>query len=168
MIKKITLKDFDIVKDLFKSVTADMSSAGIDQWDDKYPSYDILTEDITSGSAFGYFIENKPEAYIVLNEKYDREYDEVEWQYDHGNSLIIHRLAVHPDFQNRGIAKSMMNFAEIFASENKYSAIRFDAFEKNHKSVNFYEKLGYSIPGTVRFRKGIFCCFEKLLKPSVL
>ena len=168
MIKKIILKDFDNIKELFNSVTADMLSAGIDQWDDKYPSHDILKEDITSGSAFGYFIENKPEAYIVLNEKYDREYDEVEWHYDHVNSLIIHRLAVHPDFQNRGIAKSMMNFAENFASENKYSAIRFDAFEKNHKSVNFYENLGYRIAGTVRFRKGIFYCFEKLLQLSVL
>jgi RimJ/RimL family protein N-acetyltransferase len=42
-------------------------------------------------------------------------------------------------------------------------ALRLDAFTGNAPSLRLYQTLGYEDVGQVRFRKGLFRCFEKAL-----
>lgn len=163
MIKKLKIIDLDNACKIFHSVINKMKSQGIDQWDDIYPAMNILKEDILSESAFGYFIDGKPIAYIALNTRFDKEYNDVKWSLNHENSLVVHRLAIHSDFQNQGIGKKLMKFAEEYAVKNKYSGIRFDAFSKNPQALYLYKSLGYQEAGFVTFRKGKFIVFEKAL-----
>ncbi|CAH0207549.1 hypothetical protein [Chryseobacterium sp. Bi04] len=58
----------------------------------------------------------------------------------------------------------MIQYAEEFARRNQYPSIRFDAFSMNDTANAVYTKKGYDLVGTVRFRKGIFNCYEKNLK----
>lgn len=46
-----------------------------------------------------------------------------------------------------------MDFAERFADENGYEAIRLDAFTGNPGAVALYERRGYRKAGVVRFRR---------------
>ncbi len=43
---------------------------------------------------------------------------------------------------------------------------RLDAFTLNHISLSLYRSLGFQDRGIVRFRKGLFICFEKTLDTS--
>ena len=56
-----------------------------------------------------------------------------------------------------------MDFAEEDAATKGYHTIRLDAFTQNPAAVALYERCGYRNAGTVRFRKGIFFCYEKKL-----
>jgi len=61
------------------------------------------------------------------------------------NSDVCHisRLAVHPEFQNRGIATQLLQrVEELFPS-----CCRFELFtgEKSLKNIRLYQKLGYEI-----------------------
>ncbi|MCQ9637305.1 hypothetical protein MP477_20340 [Chryseobacterium sp. WG23] len=58
----------------------------------------------------------------------------------------------------------MIRYAEEFARRNQYPSIRFDAFSMNDTANAVYTKKVYDLVGTVRFRKGIFNCYEKVLK----
>ncbi|MDA3901785.1 MAG: GNAT family N-acetyltransferase [Spirochaetes bacterium] len=97
----------------------------------------------------------------MLNNVQSEEYSQINWTYHDNNPLILHRLCVSPEYQNRGIAKEMILFAENYAEQNGFKTIRFDAFVKNPISVAIYNKMGYECCGVVEFRKGEFFCFEK-------
>ena len=72
---------------------------------------------------------------------------------------------IDPNYQGKGYAKKLMDFAEKFANENNYSSIRLDAYSQNKRVVEFYKKRNYIIRGSVNFpeREYPFHCMEKEL-----
>ncbi|KAF0820667.1 Acetyltransferase, GNAT family [Bacillus sp. ZZV12-4809] len=75
----------------------------------------------------------------------------------------IGKLMVHPDFQNKGIAKALMK--EI---ERRFNAERFELFtgSKSEKNIRFYEKLGYAGFKTAKLEREetLFIFMEKVAK----
>ena len=82
-----------------------MNAEQIFQWDEQYPSREIIKKDISEGSAFGFFQSDELRGYIVLNEEYSPEYNSLEWKDKNGTALIVHRLSIKADCQGQGIAK---------------------------------------------------------------
>ena len=163
MIKKLS-KDylFDAFS-IIESVVSKMNNESIFQWDEHYPTREIIEKDIDAGHAFGFFHLDELRGYIVLNNEYSPEYNSLEWTDKSGTSLIVHRLSIKADCQGQGIAKQLMIFAEEYAEINSYSSIKLDAFLDNKTALSLYEKLGYTNIGRVTFRKGAFNCYEKIL-----
>ncbi|HEX2959494.1 MAG TPA: GNAT family N-acetyltransferase [Chitinispirillaceae bacterium] len=123
-----------------------------------------IENDIRSNSLYKYEINGTIAAIITINSHGSQEYDEIPWSDTTNNFLVVHRLAVLPIYQDKGIAKKMMGFCEEFAQKNRNTSIRLDAFVKNPTACNLYRRLEYIEKGTVRFRKGAFFCFEKMLR----
>ena len=163
MIKKLSTDHLSDAFSIIESVIAKMNDEQIFQWDEHYPTLKIIEKDIVDGHAFGFFYLNELRGYIVLNEEYSPEYDLLEWNDKSGTSLIVHRLSIKANCQGQGIAKQLMIFAEEYAKKNNYSSIKLDAFLHNKAALRLYEKSGYTIVGTVTFRKGEFNCYEKTI-----
>lgn len=161
MIKKLSEEYLSDVMILIKEAIIKMNNNGIDQWDEIYPTKEIIKRDLRKKYAYGYFENNELSGYVAINEEYFPEYDEIVWVINKRKFLITHRLCIKPDKQGKGIAKQLINFTEKYAKDNNYSSIRLDAFSKNPKALQLYENLGYHKAGTVQFRKGLFICFEK-------
>ncbi|MFD2880470.1 GNAT family N-acetyltransferase [Paenibacillus rhizoplanae] len=68
-----------------------------------------------------------------------------------GPHLIMHRLAVHPEIQGKGIARRLIAFAEEFARSSGYRSIRLDTYAKNDRVLKLYPSLGYLQRGEIRF-----------------
>ena len=103
---------------------------------------------------------------IMFSSSKDDVYKTVNWITEDEYNLYIHRLAVHPIFQKRGIARKMMDFAEDFAKSNNYISIRLDTFSQNPRNNKFYKSRGYNKLGDVYFPKQSefpFHCYEKLV-----
>ncbi|SFU68237.1 Acetyltransferase (GNAT) family protein [Pustulibacterium marinum] len=149
--------------EIIQAVVSQIRERNLDQWDELYPTQQIIINDISQQHAYGYFLDEKLVGYMALNEAYDVEYDEVPWKTT-GKFLVVHRLSVHPNVQKVGVAKAMMQAVETIALENNYDCLRFDCFTKNDIANQFYQKLGFESPGNVFFRKGEFYCYEKQLR----
>lgn len=162
MIKKLSMDQLFDAFSIIESVIDKMNAEQIFQWDEQYPSREIIKKDISEGSAFGFFESDELRGYIVLNEEYSPEYNSLEWKDKNGTALIVHRLSIKADCQGQGIAKQLMMFAEEYAINNGYSSIRLDAFLHNKAALSLYDNLGYTKVGTVTFRKGEFYCYEKV------
>lgn len=162
MIKPLTTAYLSQALEVLDIVKNHMIQQGLDQWDEHYPNQDTLTSDLHKQQAYIYLEHGKILAYMVLNEEYDIEYDDLVWS-TKTPFLVIHRLFVHPIAQGKGISSQMILYAEQYAKEHLYHSIRFDAYSLNNTANTVYLKKGYSHVGTVTFRKGVFNCYEKAL-----
>ena len=143
-----------------------MINRNIFQWNEKYPSKKIFQKDIESNSLYLARINQEIVGCIMLSENKDDVYKDIKWLSEDNINLYIHRLAVHPLFQKRGIARKMMDFAEDYAKSNNYESVRLDTFSKNKRNNIFYENRGYIRLGYVYFPEQSrfpFYCFEKLI-----
>lgn len=154
--------DIGAVLNIVKACALHMQKHNIDQWDDLYPTYDILLSDINEGNLWVLKSGNSCLGIIVLNEVQSPQYYDVPWVYQEP-ALVVHRLAVDPEVQGGGIASQLMDFAESYGRAHAYSTIRLDTFQKKPRAVSLYRKRGYREAGTVQFRKGDFYVFEKSL-----
>ena len=154
--------DLDAVIGIIQKATCHMDNQGIPQWDDIYPSKSILQTDIERQQMHVIENEGHVSGFITLNEEQAPEYSDISWSYP-GKALVVHRLTINPEHQGKKLATRLMDFAEKEAASKGYNTIRLDAFTQNPAAVALYERRGYRNAGTVRFRKGIFFCYEKEL-----
>lgn len=164
-IEKGKIEDINEIVKIIKDTVSDMHEQKIYQWDHTYPSKEIITEDIHEENLYVYRDENIIKGFVVLNEYEDKEYEELDWKYNKGKHLVIHRLCVNPKYKGKGIATKLIEYADIYGRDNNYSAIRLDTFIDNKPARRLYEKKGYSVVGALEFRMGVFYCFEKALEP---
>jgi len=160
------LKDVKNVSDIYDKCMVHLNEQGIFQWTVNYPNFEIITTDIKKGFLYLMEKENKIIGAINISEEQEDEYAKIDWEFNTGNILVIHRLAVDPTHQGNGYARKLMDFAENYAKKNDYSSIRLDTYSQNERVIRFYKKRNYIIRGEVNFpkRKHPFFCMEKEIK----
>lgn len=161
-------EELDAILELTRACGKHMRQNGIDQWDENYPDRTGLERDIETKTLFAYRENGRVLGIVVLNEHQDPEYAEVNWSTkETDKNIVLHRLAVAPEHQGKGIARKLMDFAENWAKENNFDAIRLDTFSQNPRNQRFYKKRGYTELGSVflSYKKDFpYFCYELLIK----
>lgn len=163
MIEKAHIKDLDAIYALTKSCAVHLIDNGIFQWNDLYPSKEVLLNDIDLQQIWKLTEDDQIIGVVVISEMEDLEYKNVKWLTDNGASLYIHRLAVYPTFQGKGFAQKLMDFAENYAKISNYKSVRLDTFSQNKRNQKFYEKRKYKKLESIYFLKQSefpFYCYE--------
>jgi ribosomal protein S18 acetylase RimI-like enzyme len=104
-------------------------------------------------------------ASVSLNDAQPEQYRSIAWRCNHGKALVIHRLCVHPEWQQHGFGRRLMDFAEHFAQQHRFSCIRLDSYTGNPRAQALYERRSYQRCGQAYFprRELPFDCFEKIV-----
>lgn len=107
---------------------------------------------------------------IILNHQPATGYETAPWQYTgaYTQIIVIHTLAVAPEFAGKGIGKRLIEFTGEHAKEKGIQAIRLDVFEKNLPAIRLYERCGYVLIATADLGLGEygldrFRLYEKLI-----
>ena len=145
------LHELPEVTQFYAEVTSDLRKKGIDQWDRFYPNRFVMKNDLKNGTLFGIKEEKQLIGAIVLDKNENKQYMKLQWNDHSGRPLIIHRLAVHPIHQGKGLGKRLLNFAEEYALKKGYTSIRMDVYSQNPGAVRMYERAGYQVRGTITF-----------------
>ena len=160
-----TPADLDPLMEMIRAIVTHMNANGIDQWHPEYPNPEVIGRDLEQGTLHCLKINGSFAGMIVVNEDYDEEYNAIEWLTPSNKSLYVHRLAVHPDYQGKGLGRMLMDFAEAKAEDEGYLSVRLDTYTGNPGNMRLYEKLGYTTLGTLHlpYRPKLFVCYEKLV-----
>lgn len=153
----------DQIYSLTNACATDMISRGIHQWNEHYPPKNKLEDDINKGELFCLTDNDEVIGIVVITETEDVEYENVKWLTPNGQSVYIHRLAVHPNHQHKGYAKELMDFAEGYAESMGYVSVRLDTFSQNPRNNKFYRNRGYKQLDDIFFEKQSehpFHCYE--------
>ena len=166
---KIELAEINDINDIMKMIhdcANDLIGKNIFQWNEKYPSRDIFLSDIEKKNLFILKKNSGIIGCIALSHEKDIEYTDVKWLTKDDKNLYLHRLAVDPKFQKKGIGKLLMDFAEDYARNNKFISVRLDTFSKNERNNRFYKSRKYTKLDDVYFPNQSefpFHCYEKIL-----
>lgn len=158
--------DLDRIMIMIKACAADLISKNIFQWSEKYPSRNIFKDDVERNVLYVF----KDKSYIIgcvaLCSNKDLEYKDVKWLTEDNKNLYVHRLAVDPKFQKKGVGKSLMDFAENYAKTKGFKSIRLDTFSQNKRNNKFYKSRNYVQLDDVLFptqSEFPFHCYEKII-----
>ena len=166
---KIELAEINDLEDIMKMIhncANDLISKNIFQWNEKYPNRDIFLTDIEKKNLFIYKNNSGVIGCVALSYDKDIEYNDIKWLTKDDKNLYVHRLAVDPKYQNKGIGRLLMDFAEDYARNKKLKSVRLDTFSKNERNNRFYKSRKYIQLDDVYFPNQSefpFHCYEKIL-----
>lgn len=161
--RKATIDDLEEIYALVSHAIYDLIKHDILQWDEIYPTKEDFCEDINRNQLYIGLTDGQIVVVYALNQECNKEYQNGCWKYPDEPYYVVHRLCVHPNFQNRGIAKQTLLQIEAELLKKNIHAIRLDAFSNNPFSLKLYNSLNYARVGYADWRKGRFYLMEKYL-----
>ena len=157
MIRRTTLSDIASVMEVIADAQLRLRNAGVDQWQDGYPTADIIADDIskgvgyvastTDGAIVGY------EAVVLTGEQAYMQLPDDAWNTPN-EYVVVHRLCVLKGHTRMGVAKEMMAFAAQHAIERGVYAFRIDTHKGNVRMMSLLPQLGFKRVGVVRYDSG--------------
>lgn len=147
-----------------------LHAQGNRQWDETYPTADILARDIARNdlyiaehdarvAGFAYISSHPEQGYAAAN--LDPSVP----------AITTHRLAVDPDLRGLGIGIALLQHAERLARQRGITHLRLDTAAENNVSQALFAKLGYIFAGEISFshRPGLrVLVYEKTLVSPAL
>ena len=153
---------------LIRAVVPPMRAQGNLQWDSDYPNEQVFREDIAAGQLWVAEIDGSVVGVAAVTTEQSQEYADVGWNLNEP-AIVVHRLAVDPAFQGRGVAAGLMREAECIARERGITVLRIDTNTQNPATQRLFPKLGYTFAGEIglAFRPRLrFFCYEKRLSEA--
>ena len=142
MLTNGTLEDLKELDELAVLVINDMKKSLIPQWELDYPRYDNFLGDVKTRSLYLYKVNGKIVGSCTVLPENDPPYKTID-SWIKNNSLVIHRMLVHPSYRKEGIAKVFIDNAIKLCIERNYESIKTDTHLENYKMRNFLKKNGF-------------------------
>lgn len=171
-IERGRVEDIDELEQLYDNLN-DFLAAGINYpgWKKGiYPIRQSAVDGINQGYLYVIKQDSRIVGTVILSHKPEEGYKTAKWlsDYDYSDIIVIHTLAVHPDFIQLGIGRALMNYAIEHGGRINAKSIRLDVYEKNAPAIKLYEKCGFQYIDTVDLGYGEyglhwFKLYEKLL-----
>lgn len=158
-------EDVGAVIELLQRVVPSMRAAGNLQWDESYPTVAVFEHDVEQRQLWVAEIDGIFAGMVSLTTGKEPDYGHAGWNVEEAG-VMVHRLAVDPEFRGAGVALALMQKAEEVAVERGIPAVRTDTSIENEAAQRLFLKLGYRKTGEISlsFRPGLrVVCYEKRL-----
>ena len=165
IIRKSKLDDIAAIMEIIADAQSLLASRGVDQWQDGYPTVDVITKDIANDDSYVLEDEGVVIATAVISFAGEVTYNSIDGQWLNDNDyVVVHRLAVRNSALRGGLARQMMLYAEKLAHERNISDIRVDTHSDNKAMQSLLTSLGYTLCGKITLLSGApRIAFQKLL-----
>ena len=159
--------DLDRVMELVADAQNWFRTQGIDQWQDGYPTRELILSDILGGE--NYIVEHNGAVVATFVASFAGEptYAEIKGKgwLNENRYAVVHRIAVAGECRRRGIAKEILHYAEELSVEQGVDDIRIDTHRDNVAMRTLLKKLGYLHCGRITLTSGAFReAYHKRLK----
>lgn len=164
MIRKATMEDVKDIMKIIEQTIAEMNAYNNTQWNENYPQEKDFINDIQKGDLFVVERKDKLAGFVCINKVEPGEYDGLSWTLNEKN-MVVHRMAVNPEYRRSGIGTKLMKFADEFALKNSIRYLKTDTYSLNTKMNALFKKCGYNFVGEMSFlgKEEPFYCYERIL-----
>ena len=154
--RKGTAEDLGRIMELVADAQSWFRNQNIDQWQDGYPTQELISSDITYDR--NYVVEYNGVVVATFVVSFDGEptYDVVyggEW-FNENEYAVVHRIMVADECRRKGIAREILTFVEGLSTEQGVTDIRIDTHRDNRAMLSLLKKLGYRRCGRIKLESG--------------
>jgi acetyltransferase, GNAT family protein len=162
-LRKAHIEDMEDVMRVFSQARLAQRRAGFRQWEDGYPSIDVLKSDIDRAIGFILDDNGKTAGYIAIA-AYDDEYNRHTELWDVGKDYaVFHRIALSDDYRGKKLSGILFDLAESHALRTGAAFVRIDTGLENRPMQHILSKRGYTSLGRCDFIWGERLAYEKPL-----
>ena len=131
---------------------------GIDQWQDGYPTQDIILSDISYSNNYIVELNGVVSATFVASFDGEPTYNEIRGKgwLNENPYAVVHRIAVADACRRKGIAKEILHYTEELCAERGVRDIRIDTHRDNMAMRSLLKKMGYTHCGRITLTSGAF------------
>ncbi len=168
MIRKATTIDISKIMEIITATISEMKLYNNTQWDETYPQAVNFLKDIEEGSLYVNELDNEIRGFVCVNYVEPTEYNCISWQ-SLEKAMVIHRMAVNPNFRNQGVGISLLKFSEELALKNGVSYLKTDTYSINDKMNSLFKKFGFQLVGEMEFlgKEKPFYCYDKIISKNI-
>ena len=173
-IRKTKCEDLSVLMQIFDEARRTIASLGIDQWQDGYPSRDVIEEDVKKAQSYCVLCESGEGGYEIVGTfaliddgepMYDKIFDGKWLTGDFSdNYFAIHRVAISVKNRGSGISTGIIDFCAEQARNAGKISLRIDTHRGNLVMRRMLEKHGFIHCGTIFLSDGAErVAYEKIL-----
>lgn len=151
-------EDLDAVMALVADAQRWFRGQGIDQWQDGYPTQDIILSDISYNNNYIVELNGVVSATFVASFDGEPTYSEIKGKgwLNENPYAVVHRIAVADACRRKGIAKEILHYTEELCAERGVKDIRIDTHRDNLAMRSLLKKMGYTHCGRITLTSGAF------------
>ena len=138
MIRKANMNDLESIMKIIKSTVEEMKIYNNTQWDENYPLEKDFVSDIKKQDLYIYEVDGEVAGFICLNYEEPKEYLGLNWS-SNKKAMVIHRMAVNPNFRKTGIASKLLKERYIF-NKLKNEFITYKVWFYKNRRNEFFRK----------------------------
>lgn len=121
------------------------------KWNENYPDLEFIKTSIEKGELYTCTEDELIIASVVLNNRFDPEYENINWNVTAkaDEIIIIHTFAVSTNLTGKGIGKEIFGQIKNNSLKNNKKTIRMDIIDGNVGAQKVFEKFGFEYVDTV-------------------
>ncbi len=170
VIKRTGFEDIEHIMPIFEEARGTIAALGIDQWQNGYPSREVIEKDIKKAQSYCILSDGGEIAgTFALIDDGEPTYDEIfdgKWLTGDGKDIYfaIHRVAISLKFRGQGISTRIIGFCAEKAKNRGKISLRIDTHEGNKVMRRMLEKHGFLHCGTIFLSDGAErVAYEKMI-----
>ena len=169
LIRKSCAADLPSLMPIFEEARRTIAALGIDQWQNGYPSDEVILADIGLGQSYVCQIDSKICGSFAMLESGEPTYDKIydgHWLTgdDSRDYIAIHRVAISVSSRGSGLSGKIISFASDFAQKSGRKSLRIDTHRGNAVMRRMLEKNGFIYCGIIYLESGDErVAYEKIL-----
>ena len=151
-IRTVLPDELDAVWALVQRAAAHMREQGNPQWDETYPHISHFADGIAAGDLFA--VRDSADTILgvaIINTWYEPCYDELTGWKETPPALALHKMAVDPAAQRRGVGSALFEYACSMAREQGLRSVRVDTYTLNAPMRALIAKFDFHPVGEVFF-----------------
>ena len=151
-VRKATAADIDDIEQLYNELNEYLAAGeNYPKWKKGiYPLRQDAEEGLADGNLYVAEVDGHVAGTVIFLSEQGDVYGDVKWQTEFNVPVVVlHILAVHPDYMRRGVARQLLLFAETVGRQRGATAIRLDTYIENLPAIKLYESCGFSCRGVV-------------------
>ena len=158
LIRKSEKNDISALMPIFEEARGTIAALGIDQWQNGYPSEQVVLADIEKGRSYLSEFDGKICGTFAMIDDGEPTYDKIydgEWLTGECDSYIaIHRVAISAASRGSGLSGKIIAYAEEFAKGLGRKSLRIDTHRGNVVMRRMLEKNGFVFCGVIYLENG--------------
>lgn len=164
--RKAVEADVEDIMEIIKQAQSYLKSKGINQWQNNYPNYEIIREDIDN--KYGYVLADGNNIAATVSVSFDGEktYEAIydgQW-ITNDKFAVIHRIALHNNYKGSGVSSEFIKHIEKLCLDRDVHSIKVDTHEENLSMQNLLKKNDFKYCGIIYLEDGNKrLAFEKVI-----